>query len=114
MAYLPLNARSELVTPWNWDDGGVCESTRRFQAASPASVRPARRPTRGSGEGGVAEVVTEGAGAPPAAEEPDPAQAAVRATTVTKAVERITGRLTGRGGRRASSPCGRSRWTDPR
>src|SRR5262245_30206676 len=91
MAYLPVNARSELVTPWNSCDGGVCESTRRFQAASPGSVSPALRPIRGSGEGGVAEVVTAGAGAPPAAEELDPAQAAVRATRVTNAIERVTG-----------------------
>src|SRR5919112_763895 len=109
MAYLPVNARSELVMPSNWGDGGVCDTTRRFQAASPGFRRPALSPTRGSCEGGVAEVVTAGAGAPPASvEELDPAQAAVRATRVTRAEERITGGLTEVEGRRASSPCGRS------
>src|SRR4051812_2460006 len=52
MAYLPVNARSELVTPTNFADGGVADTTFMFQAASPASATPALRPTRGSGLGG--------------------------------------------------------------
>ena len=32
---------------------GVCETIRMFQIASPASCRPALRPTRGSGDGAV-------------------------------------------------------------
>src|SRR4029078_2487518 len=91
MAYLPVKARSELVTPWNCCDGGVCESTRRFQPAPPVLVSPAGRRTSGSGDGGVAETDSEGVGAPPAAEELDPAQAAVRATRVTNTIERVTG-----------------------
>src|ERR1051325_9137093 len=51
MTSWPVNARSELVLPRNFPDGGVLESTRRFQVASPASINPARRPIRGSGLG---------------------------------------------------------------
>src|SRR3954469_897602 len=51
MAYLPLKARSELVLPLNCSEGWLRESTRMFQVASPASKRPARSPTRGSGVG---------------------------------------------------------------
>ena len=43
--------------PTNFADGGVCESTRRFQVASCASMSPALRPTRGSGFGAVADVL---------------------------------------------------------
>ena len=67
MAYLPVNARSELVIPTNSFDGGVCETTRRFQVASPAFMSPAWRPTRGSGFGAVVDMST-GAGAPPLVE----------------------------------------------
>src|SRR4051794_32191733 len=51
MAYLPVKARSELVFPLNCSEGWLRESTRMFQTASPASNRPARSPTRGSGVG---------------------------------------------------------------
>src|SRR5262249_769138 len=63
MAYLPVKARSELVIPVNFSDGGVFESTCRFQAASPASNFPARRPTRGSGLGAVVDMSPVGVGA---------------------------------------------------
>src|SRR6058998_1947617 len=43
-----MNDRSELVTPTNFSDGGVFDTSRRFQAAWPASISPARSPTRGS------------------------------------------------------------------
>src|ERR1051325_9268917 len=57
MTYLPVNARSECVDPADASLGGVVESMRMFQAACPASQRPAARPTRGSGLGGVAETI---------------------------------------------------------
>src|SRR5260370_25835479 len=57
MAYVPENARSELVTPANFSDGGVFETTRRFHDASPASMSPARRPTRGSGVGATVDML---------------------------------------------------------
>src|SRR5258706_5793656 len=44
-------------------EGGVFDTTRRFQAASPAFIHPARRPTRGSGLGAAVE--SSGAGAAP-------------------------------------------------
>src|SRR5688500_18480932 len=58
-----MKARSEFVTPTNFSDGGVVETLRMFHAASAASMRPARRPMRGSGLGGSADIV---AGAAPA------------------------------------------------
>src|SRR5881394_2238976 len=57
MAYLPLKARSECVAPADASLGGVVEIMRMFQAAWPASQRPAARPTRGSGLGAVAETI---------------------------------------------------------
>src|SRR6266542_297103 len=42
----------------NFADGGVSESTRMFHIASCASCNPGRRPTRGSGDGAVAGVLT--------------------------------------------------------
>src|SRR5579885_1596476 len=51
MTSVPLNARSEFVTPAKPCGAGVCETMRRFQIASPASWSPALRPTRGSGDG---------------------------------------------------------------
>src|SRR6185295_19492501 len=57
MTYLPLKARSALVWPRNSRGGGVCDSTLRFQVASCASNSPALSPTRGSGSGGVADMV---------------------------------------------------------
>ncbi len=56
MAYGPLNARSELVTPANFPGGGVFDTTRRFQVASAAFISPARRPTRGSGLGATVDM----------------------------------------------------------
>src|SRR4051812_19423687 len=44
----------------NFADGCVRERTRRFHVASCAFMRPAFRPTRGSGFGAVAEVLTLG------------------------------------------------------
>src|SRR6476620_808013 len=57
MTYLPVKARSALVWPRNSRGGGVCDSTLRFQVASPASNNPAFSPTRGSGFGGVADML---------------------------------------------------------
>src|ERR1051326_4322464 len=57
MAYGPLNARSELVTPLNFSDGGVFERTRRFHAASWAFMRPALSPTLGSGLGATVDML---------------------------------------------------------
>src|ERR1043165_8236621 len=78
MTSLPMNARSELVTPLNRASAGVFEMSRRLQASSAALSRmtrrgwlsimaewvlPARRPTRGSGLGGPAELLVIGDGA---------------------------------------------------
>src|SRR5437870_7082823 len=65
MAYFPVNARSEftsLRSPgvlglMNFSDGGVFDTSRRFQLASPALNQPAWRPTRGSGVGGVVDML---------------------------------------------------------
>src|SRR3989442_8296550 len=57
MAYGPVNARSELVTPKNFSGGGVFETTRMFQEASAAFISPARRPTRGSGLGATVDML---------------------------------------------------------
>src|SRR5215207_1901255 len=57
MAYLPVNARSEFVTPRNFSAGGVVEIILRFHAACAASQRPAASPTRGSGLGAVADTI---------------------------------------------------------
>src|SRR3954463_16077039 len=65
MAYGPLKARSELVMPAKLAGGGVLERTRRFHDASPAFIRPARSPTRGSGLGAAVDMDMS-----PAAEEP--------------------------------------------
>jgi hypothetical protein len=40
----------------NASDGCRFATTSRFHAASPASIQPARRPTRGSGLGGVVDM----------------------------------------------------------
>src|SRR5690606_22921881 len=58
-----MNARSEFVTPTNSGGGGVEETRRRFQIASPASSRPGARPILGSGTGGPDPGVGVGAGA---------------------------------------------------
>src|SRR5712692_4904538 len=79
MTYFPLNARSELVAPTNFSDGGVFDTTRIFQDASPASMSPARRPTRGSGVGATVDML-----APP----PDDAHAARDANPSVTAADR--------------------------
>src|SRR5207249_9437211 len=56
MTSLPENERSEFVTPANFSDGRVFETTRRFQVASPAFIAPGRRPTRRSGVGAVVDI----------------------------------------------------------
>jgi hypothetical protein len=64
----PLMARSEFVrrpSPGvlafvNLSDGGVVETSRRFQIASPAFHHPARSPTRGSGLGGDIDMLAPG------------------------------------------------------
>src|ERR1041385_5609519 len=50
-----MNDRSELVTPTNFSDGGVLDTSRRFHAAWPASMSPALSPTRGSLPGAGAD-----------------------------------------------------------
>src|SRR5262245_6189913 len=55
IVYLPLNARSECVAPSDFPVGGVVEIMFMFHAACAASHQPAFRPTRGSGDGAVAE-----------------------------------------------------------
>src|SRR5213592_5313251 len=52
-----MNARSELGSPLNGIGGGVCDSTCRFQTASPALSVPARSPTRGSGIGSPGDML---------------------------------------------------------
>jgi len=42
-------------------EGGVVETSWMFQAASPASIHPARRPTRGSGLGSAVDRLRDGA-----------------------------------------------------
>src|SRR3954466_4755524 len=53
----PENARSEWVAPSTLAVGGVVESMRMFQPAWPASQRPGLSPTRGSGDGAVADTI---------------------------------------------------------
>src|SRR5579859_5225826 len=60
----------------NCGDGRVSESTRRFHDASPASQRPALRPTRGSGLGALVDMSPTGAGPPPPEDAVDGAHAA--------------------------------------
>src|SRR6266700_4184202 len=54
---LPENARSECVAPSAFPVGGVVESMRMFHAACAASHRPGLSPTRGSGDGVVADTI---------------------------------------------------------
>lgn len=49
-------------------DGGVFETTSRFQIASPGLYQPARRPMRGSGLGGEVDMSMAGDAADPAVE----------------------------------------------
>src|SRR6185503_10561780 len=57
MTRLPEKARSECVAPSVRPLGGVVESMRMFHAACAASQRPGLSPTRGSGDGGVADTI---------------------------------------------------------
>src|SRR5215510_52818 len=57
MTRLPENARSECVAPRVFPFGGVVDSMRMFHAACAASQRPGRSPTRGSGDGAVADTI---------------------------------------------------------
>src|SRR5580765_7108420 len=57
IARLPVNARSECVAPSTLPVGGVVESMRMFHAACAASQRPGFKPTRGSGDGAVADTI---------------------------------------------------------
>src|SRR5215813_12078881 len=63
---------SELVTPAKCSEGGVFETSLRFQAAVPASVSPALSPTRGSGLGAVVDMAPGDAAED---EDEEPAQA---------------------------------------
>src|SRR6476661_2342809 len=59
MAYLPVNARSELVLPRNPGGETALAVTFKLPTASPAFIRPALRPMRGSATGagvGVGEL----------------------------------------------------------
>ena len=58
----PLKAMSELVTPLNFSDGCVSETTCMFHVASWALNWPALRPTRGSGLGADVDMLFAGAG----------------------------------------------------
>src|SRR5262245_40751033 len=84
MAYLPLKARSEFVAPRNFSDGGVFDTTRRFHAASAASIRPAPKPTRGSGDGGEVESPACG-GVEPCADNVDGATAESDSSAIARA-----------------------------
>src|SRR6185503_7758816 len=44
----------------NCGDGGVFETSLIFHEAMPGFIQPARRPTRGSGEGGVCDMLAGG------------------------------------------------------
>src|ERR1700691_3114076 len=58
MTYLPSKARSEFVLSTKSLDGGELDTRRMFHDAWPASNSPALRPTRGSGLGGVGDMLT--------------------------------------------------------
>src|SRR5262245_64489484 len=74
MAYFPTNDRSELISrnspgelrSMKSGDGGVFDTSRRFQAASPAFIHPARRLRRGSGDGSAVDRCRLTATPPPA------------------------------------------------
>src|SRR6267154_967923 len=106
MAYGPVNARSEFVTPRNFPGGGVFETTRMFQDASWAFISPARRPTRGSGLGATVDMLLP----------PDDAHATTahnpRVRTTRFMVE--SRERNERGVERAFSACARSRWSGRR
>src|SRR5262245_12296079 len=96
-----MKARSELVLPRNFPDGGVLERTRRFHTASCAFIRPALRPIRGSGLGGEVDMLTAGlaagAGAfpPPVVEGWPQAVAARTERAKARCTERMKGSSSG-------------------
>src|SRR5688572_6966782 len=105
-----MKARSELVTPTNFAEGGVVETRRRFQAATPASNLPARRPTRGSGLGGATAMLGAGVESVPAV-----AEQAASASTPASRMQYVEIRFIGvTPWQRASVPFARSRWFDRR
>src|SRR5439155_25314444 len=104
MTSLPENERSEFVTPANFSDGRVFETTRRFQVASPAFIAPGRRPTRRSGVGAVVDISSF-----------EVAQAALERARVASARDNDADVTVGSGcRRRACGSYGQFRWTDPR
>src|SRR5437867_6751368 len=84
MTYFPVKARSELVSLLSpgllrlikCSEGGVFDTSRRFQAASPALNHPAFSPTRGSGRCAAAGMSRFGDGAATAGDDEDLAHAA--------------------------------------
>src|SRR4051794_26358331 len=108
-------AKSELnaVSPRNWFDGGVFDTRRIFHVASAArevirpvavSRDPARSPTRGSGRGGVVDMLGAGDG-PALTDDVDDEHAL--AVTNTAAIETNSAEL----GRAASGGNNESRFT---
>src|SRR5260221_8544172 len=105
MAYLPLKARSEWVTPMNGSAGGMFESSRMFQAVSAALVTmiflvvsfdhlaivPAASPTRGSGLGAEGDMFCIGDGPAPADGEEDEEHDTPASSTIASGTAR-TGR----------------------
>src|SRR4051812_21189476 len=65
------------MPPTNFSDGGVADRTRRFHTASPASLTPARSPTRGSGLGACADIAAALADGPRGAAAVDCAHPAI-------------------------------------
>src|SRR5262245_21976206 len=92
---------SELVTPRNFSDGLVVDTSLTFHAAWAASHWPAFRPTRGSGFGATAEaplVVEVDLPQPASARTPERRVRGIRAAALRGAV-----RLTRRAGAIAES-----------
>src|SRR4029450_13538375 len=83
---------SELVTRAKCSEGGVLETSLRFQAAVPASVSPALSPTRGSGLGAVVDMPALEADE----EEPAHAERVTRASVSTAQSSAATRRAPGR------------------
>src|SRR3954453_9377945 len=76
----------------NFSEGGVFETRCMFQAATPASNQPARRPTRGSGLGAETDM-SGAADAPPDDIPPLDAHAAIAAVARTAALSLACGLL---------------------
>src|SRR5437868_4585987 len=74
--------------PTNFGDGGVLDTTRRFQTASPAFISPACRPTRGSGLGAEADMLPAGAGALDIEDDVGCVQAAVSSSPIASGSDR--------------------------